>query len=43
METIKTETAKIKRKSKGQRAYIRRAKQEARKAGVVYRPVVQVQ
>ena len=35
-ETVKTKT---KRLPKGQRAYVRKMKQEATKAGTVYKPV----
>jgi len=33
--------SKIKRLSKGQRTHVRRMKQEARAAGVVYKPGIQ--
>lgn len=35
---IKVNKPKIKRLPKGQRTHVRRMKEEARKAGVVYRP-----
>jgi hypothetical protein len=35
-----TPLPKTKRVSKGKRAHVRKLKQEARKAGTVYRPVI---
>jgi hypothetical protein len=37
----KNPKTKTKRAPKGQRAHVRKLKQEARKAGTVYKPVVQ--
>ncbi len=37
----KTSKPKTKRLSKGQRAHVRKLKQEARKAGTVYKPGIQ--
>lgn len=37
-ETSKTKTKRI---PKGKRAHVRRMKEEARKAGIVYRPAIQ--
>jgi hypothetical protein len=37
----KTNTTKAKRLSKGQRTHVRRLKQEARSAGIVYKPGIQ--
>lgn len=41
METTKIEKVKVKRLPKSRRAHIRRMKQEARKAGTVYKPGIQ--
>ncbi len=41
MDAMKTEKVKKKRLPKSQRAHVRKMKQEARKAGTVYKPGIQ--